>query len=129
MMLSMDGMRAALGPNGVYPGGITTLIPYKPAYFEHLMANPESLGGQDLYTIATGLVDQIPQNYYFPRWFGQLGDILGANVQRLQAGELSPEDVLAQSASDIAQPDALICHGDSAMADSPSAPPSCFAGE
>lgn len=102
MMLSMAGMRAAFGPNSIYPGGITTLIPsYKPAYTEHLMANPESLGGQDLYAIATGLVDQIPENYYFPKWFGQLADILGANVQRLQAGDMSPEDVIAQTASDI----------------------------
>lgn len=102
MMLSMDGTRAAFGPNEIYPGGITTLIPsYKPAYDEHLMENPESLGGQDLYTFATGLVDQIPDNYYFPTWFGRLADILGANVQRLQAGEMTPEDVLTQTASDI----------------------------
>lgn len=102
MMLSLDGIRAAFGPNAIYPGGITTIIPtYKPSYAEHLMVNPESLGGQDLYGIATGLVDQIPQDYYFPKWFGQLGDILGANVQRLQAGEMSPEDVIAQSASEI----------------------------
>jgi lactose/L-arabinose transport system substrate-binding protein len=83
-------------------GGITTIIPtYKPAYKEHLMANPESLGKQDLYAFATGLVDEIPTNYYYPKWFGQLGDILGANVQRLQAGEMSPEEVISQSANDI----------------------------
>lgn len=102
MMLSLDGIRAAFGPNDIYPGGITTIIPtYKPAYAEHLMENPESLGGQDLYTFATGLVDEIPQDYYFPNWFGQLADILGANVQRLQAGDMSPEEVIAQTASDI----------------------------
>ncbi|MBK8027161.1 MAG: extracellular solute-binding protein [Chloroflexi bacterium] len=102
MMLSLDGVRAAFGPNAIYPGGITTIIPsYKPAYAEQLMAPPESLGGQDLYGFATSMVDEIPQDYYFPLWYGQLGDILGANVQRLQAGELSPEDVLSVSAEEI----------------------------
>ncbi len=102
MMLSLDGIRAAFGPNDIYPGGITTIIPaYKPSYAEQLMVPPESLGGQDLYGFATSLVDQIPQDYYFPLWFGQLGDILGANVQRMQAGDLTPEDVLSISAEEI----------------------------
>lgn len=102
MMLSLDGIKAAFGPNKIYPGGISTVIPsYKPAYEIHLMENPQSLGGQDLYTFATGLVDQIPANYYFPTWYLQAADIVGANVQRLQDGQLSPEEVLKQTAEQI----------------------------
>ncbi|MAU08291.1 MAG: sugar transporter [Anaerolineaceae bacterium] len=102
MMLTVEGISAAFGPNEIYPGGITTVIPaYKPAFDVHLMENPESLGGQDLYTFATELVNEIPSNYYFPTWYSQLADFLGANVQRLQAGEITPEEVLSRSASEI----------------------------
>ena len=74
MMLTVEGISAAFGPNEIYPGGITTVIPaYKPAFDEHLMENPESLGGQDLYTFATELVDEIPSNYYFPTWVLSIG--------------------------------------------------------
>jgi hypothetical protein len=43
----------------------------------------------------------IPQNFYFPVWYNQLPPILGANIQKLYDGKLSPEDAVKQSASDI----------------------------
>jgi lactose/L-arabinose transport system substrate-binding protein len=65
------------------------------------MEPPESLGGQDLWGLATEVAAEIPDTYYYPKWFGQMADILGANVQRLYDGKLTPEEVLEKSAADI----------------------------
>jgi lactose/L-arabinose transport system substrate-binding protein len=102
MMLSPEGIKAAFGPNKIYAQGIDTLLPsYKPAYDTKLMGDPKGLGGQNLWELATSVAADIPENYYFPKWYSQMGGIFGANVQRLYDGKLSPEDVLKNSAADI----------------------------
>ena len=102
MMFSEEGYRAYYGPSEIYPKGIDTLLPaYRPAYAEPLMEPPESLGGQDLWGLATEVAAEIPDTYYYPKWFGQMADIFGANVQRLYDGQLTPEEVLERSAADI----------------------------
>jgi len=102
IMLSSEGTVAAFGPNAIYAKGIDTLLPaYKPAYTNKLMDNPAGLGGQDLWAIATDVAKDIPDNYYFPKWYINMADIFGANVQRLYDGELSPEETLKKSADEI----------------------------
>ena len=101
-MLNPEGYKAAFGPNKIYATGIDTLLPsYKPAYSSQLMGNPAGLGGQNLWELATSVAADIPQNFYFPIWYNQLPPILGANIQKLYDGKLSPEDAVKQSASDI----------------------------
>ena len=102
MMFDPQGYKASFGSNKLYPGGINTLIPaYKGAWGTKLMDNPSSLGGQDLWTLATQTANDIPQNYYYPAWYSQMGDILGKNVQLMYAGKLTPEQVLQQSSDQI----------------------------
>jgi lactose/L-arabinose transport system substrate-binding protein len=102
MMLNPEGYKAAFGANKIYATGIDTLLPsYKPAYSSQLMGNPAGLGGQNLWELATSVAADIPQNFYFPVWYNQLPPILGANIQKLYDGKLSPEDAVKQSASDI----------------------------
>jgi len=102
MMLNPEGYKAAFGTNKIYATGIDTLLPsYKPAYTSQLMGNPASLGGQNLWELATGVAADIPQNFTFPTWYNQMNTIFGANVQRLYDGRLAPQDVLTQSANDI----------------------------
>jgi len=102
MMFSEEGYKAYYGPSKIYPNGIDTLLPaYLPAYGTALMKPPASLGGQDLWALATDVAAQIPDTYYYPTWFGQMADIFGANVQRLYDGKMSPEEVLQKSAADI----------------------------
>lgn len=102
MMTSEEGYKAYFGASDIYPGGITTLLPaYEPAYGSKLMENPASLGGQDLWSLATDIAQNIPGDYYFPTWYGQMGDIFGANVQRMYDGKLTPEEVLKKSAEEI----------------------------
>lgn len=102
MMTSEAGYKAYFGASDIYPGGITTLLPaYEPAYASKLMENPASLGGQDLWALATEIAQDIPGDYYFPTWYGQMGDIFGANVQRMYDGKMTPEEVLKKSAEEI----------------------------
>jgi lactose/L-arabinose transport system substrate-binding protein len=102
MMFDPQGYKAYFGPNKLYPGGINTLIPaYKGAWGTKLMDNPSSLGGQDLWSLATQAANDIPQNYYYPSWYSQMGDILGKNVQLMYAGKLTPQQVLQQSSDQI----------------------------
>lgn len=102
MMFSEEGYKAYYGPSKIYPGGIDTLLPaYKPAYASQLMQPPAGLGGQDLWSLATKVAAEIPDTYYYPTWYGQMADILGANVQRMYDGKLTPEDCLQKSAADI----------------------------
>lgn len=101
-MLSADGTAAAFGPNAIYAKGIDTLLPsYKPAYATKLMADPAGLGGQDLWTLATSVAKDIPENYYFPKWYINMADIFGANVQSMYDGQLTPADTLKKSSDEI----------------------------
>lgn len=102
MMLSPEGIKAAFGPNDIYALGINTLLPsYLPAYNTQLMGNPQGLGEQNLWELATSVAAEIPPNFYFPTWYSRLAPIVGANVQRMYDGRLSPEEVLQQSAEEI----------------------------
>ncbi len=102
LMLSPDGYKAVYGPNAIYPGGLNTSLPsYKPALSEQLFDNPKGLGDQNLWEVAAGTLDAIPANYVFAPWYGQAGEIIAANVQKMQDGQVSPEDALKASADDI----------------------------
>jgi lactose/L-arabinose transport system substrate-binding protein len=97
-----QGYQAVYGPNKLYPGGLNTSLPsYKPALAHQLFKNVPALGGQDLWTVATGTVKSIPGTYYYPTWYNQASSYLGANIQRLFAGQMTPQQVLTQSASQI----------------------------
>jgi lactose/L-arabinose transport system substrate-binding protein len=102
LMFSADGYKAVYGPNKIYPGGLNTSLPsYLPAQKEQLFQNPEGLGGQNLWEVATSTVKDIPANYYYATWYSKAADIIAANIQRMQDGQLSPEDAIKNSADDI----------------------------
>lgn len=102
LMFSPDGYKTVYGPNKIYPGGLNTSLPsYLPAQKEQLFKNPEGLGGQSLWDVAVSTVKDIPGNYYYASWYGKAAEIIAANVQRMQDGQMSPEDVIQKSADDI----------------------------
>lgn len=102
LVFSPEGYRAVYGPNKVYPTGLNTSLPsYTPALKNQLFQNDSSLGGQDLWNIAVGTTSQIPGNYTYPVWYNQAVNYFGANVQRMLANKLSPQEVLSQSTSQI----------------------------
>jgi ABC-type glycerol-3-phosphate transport system substrate-binding protein len=98
------GYTAVYGPNDVYPGGLNTSIPsYLPAadpanaLFEPL----SSLGGQDLWAVATEAGAQIPGSVPTPTWWGGAVDYLGNNIQRMLDGDMTPREVIDVSTADI----------------------------
>ena len=102
LMFDPEGYKAVYGPNKIYPGGLNTSLPsYLPAQKEQLFSNPDGLGGQNLWEVATSTVQDIPANYYYAPWYGQAADIIAANIQRMQDGQLSAEDAIKNSADDI----------------------------
>lgn len=102
LMLSPEGYKAVYGPNQIYPGGLSTSLPaYKPAHAKQLFENPKGLGGQNLWEVAVSTVNEIPPNYYYAPWYGQAAEIIAANVQRMQDGQMTPEEAIKTSADDI----------------------------
>lgn len=102
LMLTPDGYKAVYGPNKIYPGRLNTSLPsYLPAQKEQLFENPQGLGGQNLWETAVSTVKDIPANYYYAPWYRQAADIIANYVQRMQDGQISPEDALKNSADDI----------------------------
>jgi lactose/L-arabinose transport system substrate-binding protein len=102
LVFSPEGYRAVYGPNKIYPGGINTSIPsYLPALQQPLSQPSAGLGGQDLWTLAVSTAKDIPGNYVYPTWYNQAATYFGANIQKLLAGQMTPTQVLQQSASDI----------------------------
>lgn len=104
LMFDEAGYTAVYGPNEVYPGGLNTSIPsYLPAadpsnpLFEPL----ESLGGQDLWEVATEAGAEIPGSVPTPTWWAGAVDYLGNNVQRMLDGDLTPAEVISMSTADI----------------------------
>lgn len=104
LMFDEAGYTAVYGPNDVYPGGLNTSIPaYLPAadpanaLFEPLA----SLGGQDLWAVATEAGAQIPGSVPTPTWWGGAVDYLGNNIQRMLDGDMTPAEVIATSTADI----------------------------
>lgn len=102
LMYNPEGYRAVFGANKIYPTGINTLLPsYKPALQHQLFGNVAALGGQNLWDVATGTVEQISNEYYYPTWYNQAVSYFGSNIQRVMDGQLSPQDALSQSADQI----------------------------
>ncbi len=102
LMLSPEGYKAVYGPNQIYPGGLSTSLPaYTPAHAEKLFENPKGLGDQNLWEMAVSTVKDIPANYFYAPWYGQAAEIIAANVQRMQDGQVTPDEAIAASAADI----------------------------
>lgn len=104
LVFSKQGYTAVYGPNDVYPGGLNTSIPsYLPALDPNtaLFKPIEALGGQDLWKVAVEAGKQVPGGYTIPTWWGKAVDYFGVNVQKLLAGQMSPDDVLKTSANQI----------------------------
>ena len=102
LMLTPEGYQAVYGPNKIYPGGLnTSLSAYKPAHAKQLFENPKGLGEQNLWEVAVATVDEIPANYYYAPWYGQAAEIIAANVQRMQDGQIMAEEAIKRSADEI----------------------------
>jgi ABC-type glycerol-3-phosphate transport system substrate-binding protein len=104
LMFDEAGYSSVYGPNDVYPGGLNTSIPaYIPAadpgnaLFEPL----DSLGGQDLWAVATEAGAEIPGSVPTPTWWGGAVDYLGNNIQRMLDGDMTPREVIDVSSADI----------------------------
>jgi lactose/L-arabinose transport system substrate-binding protein len=98
------GYTAVYGPNSVYPGGLSTSVPsFTPALdlAKPLFQPIDALGGQDLWKVAVEAAATIPAAAPIPQWWSQSVNYLGDNVQRLMEGTMSPDDVIADSASKI----------------------------
>jgi ABC-type glycerol-3-phosphate transport system substrate-binding protein len=104
LMYDEAGYSAVWGPNDVYPNGLATSIPaYAPAADP---ANPlfgpvAGLGDQDLWSTAVEAGAQIPGGVPTPAWWAGAVDYLGADVQRMLDGELTPDQVIEQSTAQI----------------------------
>jgi ABC-type glycerol-3-phosphate transport system substrate-binding protein len=104
LMFDEAGYAAVWGPGEVYPEGLATSIPsFTPAAdpAKPLYAEITALGGQDLWTVATEAGAQIPGGTPTPAWWTGAVDYLGNNVQRMLDGDMTPQEVLAQSTEDI----------------------------
>ncbi|WP_199238309.1 extracellular solute-binding protein [Kribbella steppae] len=104
LVFSKEGYTAVYGPNDVYPGGLNTSIPsYLPALDPDtpLFKPIDALGGQDLWKVAVEAGQQVPGGYTIPTWWGKAVDYFGVNVQKLLAGQMSPDEVLKTSATQI----------------------------
>lgn len=102
LVFSEDGYKAVYGPNKIYAGGLNTSIPsYLPALEEKLFDNPPGLNQQDLWEVATGTIPDMPETYYYPTWYNQAVTYFGANLQRLVDGQMTPQQVLTESAKQI----------------------------
>lgn len=102
LVFSKEGYTAVYGPNKIYPGGINTSIPsYQPALQTQLYKNSDGLGGQNLWQVVTGTVKDIPGNFYIAPWYNQAVSYFGTNVQRMLDGQMTPQQVLQKSSTDI----------------------------
>ncbi|MEU6860117.1 extracellular solute-binding protein [Glycomyces sp. NPDC046736] len=104
LMFDEAGYTAVWGPNDIYPEGLTTSIPsYLPAAdpAAPLYEPIEALGGQDLWAVATEAGAQIPGGAPTPAWWAGAVDYLGNDLQRMLDGDLTPQEVLAESSDAI----------------------------
>jgi ABC-type glycerol-3-phosphate transport system substrate-binding protein len=104
LMYDEAGYTAVWGPNDVYPAGLNTSIPaYQVAAdaTKPLFDPVPALGGQDLWKTAVEAGQEIPGAAPIPAWWAGAVDYLGANVQKMLDGDLTPEEVLSQSSDDI----------------------------
>ena len=102
LMLNEKGYSTVYGPNEIYPGGLNSSLPsYFPAQATQLFINPKGLGDLDFWKVAADSTKDIPGNYHYPTWYAQAVDFLGANLQRLLDGKLTPVEAAIQSADAI----------------------------
>jgi lactose/L-arabinose transport system substrate-binding protein len=104
LMYDEAGYSAVWGPNDVYPNGLATSIPaYAPAAdpAKPLFGPVAGLGDQDLWSTAVEAGAQIPGGVPTPSWWAGAVDYLGADVQRMLDGELTPDQVIEQSTAEI----------------------------
>ncbi|WP_033337822.1 extracellular solute-binding protein [Catenuloplanes japonicus] len=104
MTVKTDGISSVYGPSATYPGGLNTSIPaYLPAAdpAKPLFQPIEALGGQDLWKVATEAAKTIPAAAPIPAWWAKSVDYLGDNLQRLIQGQMTPDDVIAESTTQI----------------------------
>jgi lactose/L-arabinose transport system substrate-binding protein len=104
LVFGKDGYTSVYGPNDVYPGGLNTSVPsYLPALAPDspLFKPIAELGGQDLWQVAVQAAKQVPGGYRIPVWWSKAVDYLGVNLQKMLAGQMSPQDVLTTSATQI----------------------------
>ncbi|WP_100444804.1 ABC transporter substrate-binding protein [Glycomyces xiaoerkulensis] len=104
LMYDEAGYTAVYGPNDIYPDGLNTSIPaYEPAADpdDPLFGPIEAMGGQDLWSTAVEAGEEIPGGAPIPAWWDGAVDYLGVNIQRMLDGDMTPEEVLAQSSEDI----------------------------
>lgn len=105
LVFKPEGYTAVYGPNDVYPGGINTSVP---SYLKALQGNPlfkpiAELGNQDLWSVATAAAKQAPGGYSIPTWWGKAVPYFGVNVQKMLAGQMTPDQVLSTSSDQIQQ--------------------------
>ncbi|MCO8277086.1 sugar ABC transporter substrate-binding protein [Actinoplanes sp. TRM 88003] len=99
-----EGIKAVYGPSDTYPGGLNTSVPaFLPALdaAKPLFQPLEALGGQDLWKVAVDASKTIPAAAPIPAWWAKSVDYLGNNLQRLIQGQLSVDDVIAESTKQI----------------------------
>ncbi|WP_067194889.1 ABC transporter substrate-binding protein [Microbacterium sp. XT11] len=104
LMYDEAGYRAVWGVNDVYPTGLNTSIPaYLPAAdpATPLFQPIEALGGQDLWEVATTAGAQIPSGTSIPSWWTGAVDYLGADLQRMLDGDLTPAEVVSSASEGI----------------------------
>ncbi|GAB2586759.1 sugar transporter [Paractinoplanes abujensis] len=104
LTVSDEGIKAVYGPSDTYPGGLNTSVPaFLPALdaAAPLFQPVEALGGQDLWKVAVEASKTIPAAAPIPAWWAKSVDYLGNNLQRLIQGQMSPDDVIAESTQQI----------------------------
>jgi lactose/L-arabinose transport system substrate-binding protein len=104
LVYSEEGYTKVFGPNSVYPGGLSTVIPsYLPALEEDkpLFKPVAALGNQDMWTEFVKAAKDIPPGYKLPRFWTKSVNYLGSNLQRLMDGQATVDDVIAKSLKDI----------------------------
>lgn len=104
LVFDPEGFQAVYGPNAIYPDGLNTSVPsYAPAAdpVTPLFGPLDALGGQDLWPVAIEAGAQIPGGTPIPRWWAGAVEYLGNNLQRMFDGELTPEQVIAESTEQI----------------------------
>ena len=104
LMYDKAGYSAVYGPNSVYPKGLNTSIPsYQPAADpkKPLFGTVDALGGQDLWKTAISAGNQIPAGTPTPKWWAGAVTYLGANIEKMLDGTMTPDQVIQQSTQDI----------------------------
>jgi len=104
LVYSKEGYTKAFGPNSVYPGGLSTVLPsYLPALDENkpLFKPVKEFGNQNIWIDYVKAAKALPGGYSLPVFWNKSVNYLGTNVQRLMDGKSTPDDVIAKSVQDI----------------------------